>query len=391
MRISILALTQTAAAIFCLFHPTAEAAQTEYELIDVTAACEAAYEGAAEIGFWEATALNDLGDVVGIARPADSYYDSSVFLWSAEAGLTFTPQERLRAQASSVNNLGQVAGYCPAPSTPPEEGALSAFSWTPNGEFEYLEGCIAVSHDLQWRTGDINDAGHILVVKYMEESHETYRWEDGTLTPVLVPGDDHVVAVAMNASGQIVGLALGGENQSFFWDETTGPTTEGFPEYGLVQDLNDLGQAVGYISRGTTNPGPVFGFLWEDGEYTEIPYDGGYFSAGWINNDGLIAGSLWEETSDGYTDGSDVLWDEENGFRLLSDLLPSGSGIERVSGIIDINNEGYILFLGTTTAGEYREYILRPIPEPSSVLLAGLLIGWVLVGRRAVRMFGRRE
>ena len=135
----------------------------------------------------------------------------------------------------------------------------------------------------------------------------------------------------------------------------------------------------------------MFGFLWEDGEYTEIPYDGGYFSAGWINNDGLIAGSLWEETSDGYTDGSDVLWDEENGFRLLSDLLPSGSGIERVSGIIDINNEGYILFLGTTTAGEYREYILRPIPEPSSVLLAGLLIGWVLVGRRAVRMFGRRE
>lgn len=205
----------------------------------------------------DAKAVNELGQVVGWSQvPGGAEH---AFIW--EAGLGMRDLGTLggpNSRAVAINDTGVVVGMADTPS-----GGSRAFVWDAAG------GMRALDVPDGYRVTDINNAGQVV-----GSSMTAFIW-DGTngIRDLGVLTDDSSVAMAVNASGVVVGSGedISGPNVAVLWSPAgvirklgtlpaTGPWMAGCCTGAL--DVNDAGTVVGW---GTVDGDSVSrAFVWDE-------------------------------------------------------------------------------------------------------------------------------
>lgn len=271
-----------------------------------------------------ATDINDSGYVVGWTSTTYTVHNDA-FLWnSGTAGAaTYLNTIYYDNSASSINNLGQVAG---GGSNPNSSG--SAVVWNGPAGTIYLGN----SSDAK----DINDLGQLAG----NMNGQPTLWNGTTATTLGTLDGGYGVTEAINNSGQVAGWSL--TNAGFYhatlWNSATPLDLGSLGGNSYAFGINGAGQVVGqsYLSIG----GP-HAFLWDGAGMTDLNrmLDAGSVGAGWV----LI-------------------------------------------GAQDINDHGQIVGTAhNTITGQTQAFLLSPVPEPGAyaMMLAGLVLVAAGVRRRS--------
>ncbi len=259
------------------------------------------------LGFRDAVAINDRGEILGFDQSAAAPYLPVV--WENGTTRDLEPAGSY-SRPRALNNRGEAVGEVGLP------GGAQAIRWFADGSYEQA----ALPGALGCTAGAINDRGQ--AIGYCDTATEGpgFLWEDGVMLDLSVdPGPGHSVEpVAINERGQVAGLfAWNSLTRGFFWENGVWTDLGGLPGivlppgYGFnvyPRDLNDQGQVVGQITF--TTGAPSHAFLWERG----VMIDLGVGSAVGINRDGEIAGTASSHA---------VVW------RPVRALGPAPSTIER--------------------------------------------------------------
>jgi probable HAF family extracellular repeat protein len=200
-----------------------------------------------------------------------------------------------------------------------------------------------------------NDVIHAALFDFSGSGHNI---DLGTL------GGTESEALAINNHGSIVGYAYNssGKTRATLFD-STGSGNNIDLGYGTANSINDNNQIAGFngshaVLFDITGSGHVVDL----GALSAYQCYSSYANS--INNKGQIVG---------YSSGSKpiaTLFDSTGaGNNInLNTYLPSGSGWF-LSNAIDINDNGWIIGQGTSPSGQLHAYLLKPIPEPGSVML----------------------
>ncbi|MCD6360937.1 MAG: DUF3466 family protein [Armatimonadetes bacterium] len=212
--------------------------------------------------------LNDHGEVVGESVSADGTHP---FFWSPETGMVdlgVLPGCEWGA-ATGVNNEGIVVGYCATP-----EHKCRAFLWSPGSGMEDL-GELPGGYNGEARAYDINNQGQVVGFSSYDPgdrffgSHiHAFLWDrDSGMQDLgdLVAANADSIAYAVNKAGEVVGQSRYeyefGQISSypFIWACAVGMRPLGVFENtiqgyrllggGVANDINDLGQAVGWAPK----------------------------------------------------------------------------------------------------------------------------------------------
>ncbi len=313
--------------------------------------------------------LNESGQVVGTGQYgvgpfAPFLYDNGVVtLLSPGSGFD---------EATAINDGGSIVGTIGFDASSYAGGG----SWTPLGSL----GSTSMAYDVNasgLAAGEAFDdeAGHFRAVSY----------SNGIATDLGTLGGSASVARAVNASGQIVGNAdLDGDVfcHAFIYQGgvmTSLGTLIGEDACSFAYGINAAGQVVGWSD---TSDGPSRAFLWDaDGGMVDLGSLTGYeFSeARGINAPGQIVGGALSYDSEQaailFEDG--VWWNLQD---LVVDLEESGFSTLRTA--FRINDSGQIIGLGLDQDMNTVGFLLNPVPEPSTVLLAVLGSVGILLFRR---------
>lgn len=301
--------------------------------------------------------LNDLGQVVGAAYVNTPYgVKFHAFMTGANGVGINDIGSQINAgnsAAYAVNNLGQVAGAYNL------SGAGSGMA--------YMSGPGGTGHtDLGAggsfsRASDINDAGQVTGYLSVASTYKAFvTGADGSSRIILGNG----VGVSINQGGQVVANA----GKAMFADTgATSLTSLGFESLlggstNGVDAINDHGIAVGWT--GSTH----YAFTYDVATHTKLK-DIGVIGAPTateddimdINNAGLVVGL---DRSSG-TDHAFIWGLEGSGKQNLDDLVALPVGIHLTSAR-GINNLGQIV----ANASDGKAYLLSPVPEPSTAMLA---------------------
>jgi probable HAF family extracellular repeat protein len=190
-------------------------------------------------------------------------------------------------------------------------------------------------------------------------------------------GGPSSIGYAINNAGHIAGWATtsSGEDRAFFYD-------------GLMHDLGTLGGSIS-VGLGINDQDRVTGYSFTaDGSTHVFLYDGAMHDLGTlggadaqgddINNLGQIVGTSYTA---GYADVHAFLYDPLLGMRDLNDLIDPLSSWELIHAKA-INDVGQITGYGWYD-GEVHAFLLTPVPEPASAMLAILgLVGSVWLTRK---------
>ena len=197
-------------------------------------------------------------------------------------------------------------------------------------------------------------------------------------------------AKGINDIEQVVGTYKdsGDYSRAFLWqnDNMIDLGTLNNSNKSWANDINGHGQVVGDSGD---PPRYMSAFIWEDvndnnqsdpGEMQKLDELGVYNFAYAVNDASFVVGRT--QLPDGNLHA--VMWDGGTlGITDLNDLLPENSGWEVLYEAIDINNLGQIAGYGKLDSGEYRIFLMTPIPEPCSIFLWGL--GALAFGARRVK------
>ena len=204
-----------------------------------------------------ATRINDLGQVVGTSGLAGQNSPRG-FTWNAQTGMSQVGVG-LSAEPMAVNNLGQIAGYASA------DGFLQSnfgFVYSPQGGLS----SVSVSGVTTYGVEAMDDKGDMVV--FGPQSSTSLFVAPGQ-EPIEISGGGltEATAVAMNASGVVVGSASSspnGDAHAFVWSESTG-MVDITPVPGgdaFAQAINSNGDVVGFEMLGA---GETLSFLYRDG------------------------------------------------------------------------------------------------------------------------------
>ena len=243
------------------------------------------------------------------------------------------------ASLTAINNLGHVAGTA----TSATQVGLAA------QPFVYADGVMSVlplpAGSLRGFATDFNDRGDVLGRYFMPAgsgfTNHVAVWSGGTVTELAPPpGWTQVEPAAINAHGHVLGrvhlLREDGKTLArrpvIYRDGVPTVLETPFGTADPVHDMNDAGHIVG---SGLSTFG--YGFVYADGTRTDLN-------------------------------------------RLVS--LPDGYFITQG---LEINNAGRILARARNTAGDFRHYLLTPVPEPGSAACVALVGAAALQRRRRTR------
>jgi probable HAF family extracellular repeat protein len=318
-------------------------------------------------------------------------------------------------RGNCISNNGQVAGYCNYRST----NYPRAFCYS-NGVMRDLGLLSGGSFSRAW---GINDRGQVVGEATDSISGvSAFLYSNGTMTsllPLLHSNFSSCWAFDINNSGLVVGESGSG----FIYNSNTGMTTW-LPGGGFTHPwgINDNGQVVGYVydttsqayhaflyNKGTMNDLGTFvggsgSFAYDLNEnnqvvgYAYTPSGVGHaflYSNNTMTDLGTLPGSSWSY-GEGINDKGQVVGESSvagvlgyhaflysNGTMSdLNDLINPTSGWT-LQFAQDINNNGWIVGQGVNSNGQYRAFLLKPIPEPSTLaLLLTATFGGLLLWRR---------
>jgi probable HAF family extracellular repeat protein len=217
---------------------------------------------------------------------------------------------------------------------------------------------------------DINASGQVVGEAYRSSGGGgAFLYSDGLMTD-LGPGE----ACGINDSGQVVGK---GNYHAFLYSSGTITdlgTLGGSSSTGLA--INASGQVVG-VADTTDDTSHSHAFLYSNGTMTDLGTLGGDGSiARDINASGQIVGaspitSSPAATCHAFIYNSGMITD-------LNDLIDPASGWRLISAEA-INDSGQIVGYGYNSAlGQQHAFLLTPTPEPSVIVLLGVGAACVL-------------
>jgi len=205
----------------------------------------------------KATAINDLGQVVGYVGMGQSYH---AFVWTLERGMVDSGglPGWVSSYATAINNAGQVAGYSTDAS-----GHDRAFRWSSS------EGMIALGvlpGTVNSHAQGINSSGQVVG----ERDGRPFRWsqDKGMEDLALFDSDFDGGAMAIADNGDVVGYSGDGNyygiTRAVLWSadgtkRILDICTTGNPFYGCYSSANAINSA-GQIAGNSQSGGPSVAF-----------------------------------------------------------------------------------------------------------------------------------
>jgi probable HAF family extracellular repeat protein len=312
--------------------------------------------------------INDFSQVVGYSFSYNTPlapYDYRAFFWENGMMTDIGTLGGRNSQAVSINNSGQVVGKSQTSLLIPNYfGGFfpinHAFLWSKESGMTELPS--ASSND---GATAINDIGQVII---SIDNHGGALWENGIFTNLCLNPNGRCDVYDINDKGQAVGyieVDQGGTiRHAFLWENGMITDLGTFGEvdnWSAASAINELGQIVGHADYKAA--------LWENSELTILGTLGGRLtSATDINDFGQVVG--WSDIINEPREIHAFIWDETSGFQDLNNLIPANSGWI-LEGAWGINNKGQIVGNGSIN-GQENAFLLTPIsqsvPEPVSSL-----------------------
>jgi probable HAF family extracellular repeat protein len=257
------------------------------------------------------TGINNSGQIAGYTNSFVPFYHAFWYNGSSvvDVGATLSGE----SYATGINNVGQVVGHWGS-------GLSSSAS------FSYTNGAMQIFGPQSAAFG-INDSGQIAGVIIVGSLLRAYIYSGGSVTPLTSVGDESK-AFALNNNGQVVG-----------W---------------VYHNTSDTYEAFSYLAGNTT-------WLGNLGQVNSSAYG--------INDLGQIVGRV-------YGNGNDHAFIYSAGSMIDLNSLINPSLGWTLQSAQDINNAGQIVGYGLDSTGQGRAFLLTPVPEPSGFcfLILGLSI-----------------
>ncbi len=312
--------------------------------------------------------INNVGQIVGYSHFSENnVFLSRAFIWNGSGPLRdLGTLGGTSSEAIAINDSGQIVGRSHA-----VDGQEHAFCTAPNSVIN------AATDDLGTLVGSdsssaysINSNGVIVggsLVYYDNTSHSVIWQRNG---PITTFGEFNCgsEAYSINDNGQVVGGAsYDGFDSEYAFVYNSNGAAQQIPVTGyskvVARANNSMGEIVGSATNGD---GWVTGFYYEGNEVRYfndcIPCD--------INDQGQMVGTLGRASQAFIWLGSGDLLD-------LNGMIDPASNWWLESAVA-INDLGQIVGTGRNANGQPRAFLLTPVPEPSTLVLLGVVVAILL-------------
>lgn len=313
-----------------------------YEVVDI---------GAAGYSFSQARGLNSAGDVVGTVWNISEDLGHA-FVYSSGSIQVLGTLGGTGSQGRGINDMGLVVG-----NSRNVGGQQRGFLW--DGATMTDLGTLGGSGS---SAAGINEAGQVTGAAALPGGDSrAYRWQAGAMTDLGTLGGEVSSGWGINDAGDVIGQStvISDPYIHLFLYSGGAMIPLGTRE---TPAFNNLGQVTGGSYSGF---GPSIAFLLDGGTTTLLGTLGGDSSRGrGINDSGQIVGDAQDATNATnaflYQDG--VMLD------LNDHLAPYAGTAWHLRTAYAINESGWIVGAGERDGAE-RAFLLRPVPEPSTVAL----------------------
>jgi probable HAF family extracellular repeat protein len=319
-----------------------------------------------------AYAINDRGDVVGLARMGSDLATHSFFyrrgtltdLYPLNSG------EILTGGPMGINNKGQIASGVVG-----SDGIYYPAIYDADTGITVLGSLGVPWYGFSGVATSLNNRGQAVGYSYVDGvTRHAFLYSDGVMTDLGSAGG-YSAALRINDSGQAVGFTSDtsyGFARAFVYhkgaltiiDPFDGPSIESY-----ASGINNSGQVVG---QGLTSEGYFNAFIYSDGTSKSLgTLSGGHNSAAFsINDRGLVVGIADYPYQTVCRDPYTYLYVPcikyaQHGFLYdhgvmtdLNSMIPADAGWD-LEWAVDINNRGQITGYGRLN-GVYRAYVLSP-------------------------------
>jgi probable HAF family extracellular repeat protein len=333
--------------------------------------------------------INDSGEVVGsVEIPAEPNAPSDLypFIWDSTNGMRrlslpspnaladgFDAREIsfIRGNARKISNTGKVMGNVFYRNDIDNSSISRCILWENTSD----SATVLSTEGLKNSVGmGINGLDQVILFSWTTITNpefimlrKDYVIQDGvtTLLTSLIDVEDFTsnTVFDINDLGEISGIGtfndLGSDTYIYLWNPSSGLINTNIKSRRSVV-INDISQ----VSGGNED----YFYVWDsENGIRKIEDDSfaGSVTINDINNLGQVIGGLgrFGSASDAF------IWDPDDGVRVLTSFIPSGSSfisLDRTSGI---NGNGQIVGTGTLNTGEKRAFLLSPVASGRSVSL----------------------
>ncbi len=262
-----------------------------------------------------ALAINDFGQVVGVAVTAGDHPTTHAFLWTRERGMQDLGSLGGASTAYGINDFGQVVG-----DSGTTGGGDDAFLWTKAGGMRDL-GTLGGGASIALA---INNFAQVVGGSFAEEGFHAFLWtKSGGMQDLGTLGGCEAEAAGINDISQVAGGSITtgcdpSSRHAFLWTKRAGMQDLGAPpgtSFGGPGTINILGMLVGAACpQPCLSQESVHAFIWTKG-------------TGWLDLNELIAvdsGWVLENTQSiniwGQIAGQGFINGQYHAFRLTPNL-----------------------------------------------------------------------
>jgi len=305
--------------------------------------------------------INQSNVVVGAFMTEAPDFTPHAFISSSSGGIQALITNDIESQANCINDSNQVVGYMRTLSN-----NHTAFLWQ-TGMVRDL-GSLSAS-DPRSEAAYIDNAGRVVGWSVATNgSIHGFLWEAGVMIDLGAVGSSRTTAAGLNGPGFIVGTSTDSVMGSpIIWKDfaITNLWLPPGSHDAAALGVNISSQVVG---RWSDSDNVMHGFLFDDGTFIDLggigPNQSG--SAEAINNLGQVIGNNWDIAGD--LEGTVF---RAGQWRLLSELLPPGSGWTQLTRACHINDWGRIAGVGLLN-GYTRGFVMVPVtpPTPQAMILS---------------------